>query len=357
MRRHSEDEWRAAGFAPSSPTAGTPSPPRAIASSAADVAPLLAGGGAGDPSKSMKSMQSMKRVPGGAPSTPLTDGERHLHPAAHADGNGSLSVRECAMNLSNAIMGAGALALPNLFKVVGVVPGLALLLFAWLWTWFSMAIMIQAADAVSKRVLRGEPVGSYEDLMAHTLGPRGRTASTVGIVSLQIGCLVGFANVLADVVSPFADEMLPPGLEPNRSAILAAVALGGMLPTGLLVGGESHALLATVSKAALGVVATFAAVLVAHAFSPRRVESIDPGGFTDQAAAAIAVDGADAIAWFAPLTGLTSVLPLAIFAFGAHPAVLPVVRAVRCEGGPGSQVRSISHWSPYDRVGVVNAVP
>jgi amino acid permease len=270
------------------------------------------------------------------------------------------------MNLSNAIMGAGALALPNLFKVVGVVPGLALLLFAWLWTWFSMAIMIQAADAVSKRVLRGEPVGSYEDLMAHTLGPRGRTASTVGIVSLQIGCLVGFANVLADVVSPFADEMLPPGLEPNRSAILAAVALGGMLPTGLLVGGESHALLATVSKAALGVVATFAAVLVAHAFSPRRViagagagsGSIEgPGGFTDQAAAAIAVDGADAIAWFAPLTGLTSVLPLAIFAFGAHPAVLPVVRAVRCEGGPGSQVRSISHWSPYDRVGVVNADP
>ena len=54
---------------------------------------------------------------------------------------------------------------------------------------------------------------------------------------LQIGVLVGFANILADVVSPFVIDILPPGLEPNRGAILAAVTLGGMLPMGVVVGG------------------------------------------------------------------------------------------------------------------------
>jgi sodium-coupled neutral amino acid transporter 10 len=146
--------------------------------------------------------------------------------------------REAAINLANCIMGAGALSLPSFFKSTGAVLGVALLLASCAWTWFSAVMMVKAADAVSVRVLDGVPVSSYEELMDLTLGRNGKRLSAVGILLLQIGCLVGYANILADVASPFAISVLPPGLEPNRGAVLAAVTLGAMLPIGVAVGGD-----------------------------------------------------------------------------------------------------------------------
>ena len=151
------------------------------------------------------------------------------------------TVNEAALNLANCVMGAGALSLPSYFKSCGVVLGILVLLLSGAWTWVSCEMMLRTADAVSQRFLRGKPVGTYEDLVDLTLGWRGRVATTAGIVLLQIGCLVGYANILTDVVSPFAIDILPPGLEPNRGAILAAVTLGGMLPMGVVVGGDAGA--------------------------------------------------------------------------------------------------------------------
>lgn len=129
-------------------------------------------------------------------------------------------------------------------------------------------MMLAAADALSARSFGGVPIASYEDLMGLTLGTRGRALSSVGILLLQLGCLVGYANILADVVSPFAIDVLPPGLEPNRGAVLTAVTLGGMLPVGLVVGGENPSLLAAVSQFSLAIVATFGVVMSVHAFYP-----------------------------------------------------------------------------------------
>ena len=124
---------------------------------------------------------------------------------------------EASINLANCIMGAGALSLPAFFKSCGVVLGVLLLLASCAWTWASAVMMVKTADVVSLRVLKGAPVSSYEELMSLTLGTRGHILSTVGILLLQIGCLVGYANILADVVSPFAIDILPPGLEPQPS--------------------------------------------------------------------------------------------------------------------------------------------
>jgi sodium-coupled neutral amino acid transporter 10 len=99
-------------------------------------------------------------------------------------------VNEAALNLANCIMGAGALALPSFFKSCGVILGVLVLLLSGAWTWVSCEMMLRTADAVSHRFLRGKPVGSYEDLVALTLGWRGRVVTTAGIVLLQIGCLV-----------------------------------------------------------------------------------------------------------------------------------------------------------------------
>ena len=162
---------------------------------------------------------------------------------------GVTTTREASVNLANCIMGAGALSLPAFFRSCGVLLGVALLLVSCAWTWFSAVMMLKAADVISARHLRGAPIASYEELMDLTLGARGKAASTVGILLLQVGCLVGYANILADVVSPFAVDVLPPGLEPSRAAFIAAVTLGGMLPVGVLVGGDGGSpILAAVSQ-------------------------------------------------------------------------------------------------------------
>ena len=246
------------------------------------------------------------------------DGVSPIKPLAGS----SVTPREAAINLANCIMGAGALSLPSFFKSTGAVLGVALLLASCAWTWFSAVMMVKAADVVSIRVLDGRPVSSYEELMDLTLGRNGKRLSAVGILLLQIGCLVGYANILADVASPFAISVLPPGLEPNRGAVLAAVTLGAMLPIGVAVGGDGgSAGLAAVSKASIVIVGAFALLLSATGLAKTAELASGSAGGSD-------VDALNMVR----SEGILSVLPLAIFAFGAHPAILPVTRAMRPSG-------------------------
>jgi len=263
-----------------------------------------------------------KRDPGSTEETRLSfDG---VSPLAKPLAGSRVTPREAAINLANCIMGAGALSLPSFFKSTGAVLGVALLLASCAWTWFSAVMMVKAADAVSVRVLDGVPVSSYEELMDLTLGRNGKRLSAVGILLLQIGCLVGYANILADVASPFAISVLPPGLEPNRGAVLAAVTLGAMLPIGVAVGGDGgSAGLAAVSKASIVIVGAFALLLSATGLA-KTAELASGSG----SAGGSDVDALNMVR----SEGILSVLPLAIFAFGAHPAILPVTRAMRPSG-------------------------
>ena len=263
-----------------------------------------------------------KRDPGSTEETRLSfDG---VSPLAKPLAGSRVTPREAAINLANCIMGAGALSLPSFFKSTGAVLGVALLLASCAWTWFSAVMMVKAADVVSIRVLDGRPVSSYEELMDLTLGRNGKRLSAVGILLLQIGCLVGYANILADVASPFAISVLPPGLEPNRGAVLAAVTLGAMLPVGVAVGGDGgSAGLAAVSKASIVIVGAFALILSATG-AAKTAELAGTGSHA-------ATNEMDAVT-MVRLDGTMSVLPLAIFAFGAHPAILPVTSAMRPSG-------------------------
>ena len=260
------------------------------------------------------------------------------------------SPRDAAINLANCVMGAGALSLPAFFRSCGALLGLVLLLGSCAWTWCSSVMLLMAADRVSRAKRRGAPLASYEELMDLTLGPRGRALSSAAIFLLQIGCLVGYANILADVVSPFAIDILPPGLEPNRAGMLAAVVLGGMLPMGVLVGGDGASrVLAAVSRLSVAIVGCFASVLALHALAPARygaTAAAGSAGVTGTTTPTLVADGKGGslapVAWV-NFGGAMSVLPLAVFAFGAHPAVLPVTRSMRPWGlGPAAGVVTLT---------------
>jgi len=312
--------------------------------------PLRPAGISGDPGLFLHSNAEDTRVSFDGPSVDAND-------ASKQNAGPAVTPREAAINLANCIMGAGALSLPAFFKSTGAILGVGLLLASCAWTWFSAVMMVKAADVVSIRVLNGVPVSSYEELMDLTLGRNGRWISAVGILLLQIGCLVGYANILADVVSPFAIDILPPGLEPNRGAVLTAVTFGAMLPIGIAVGGDgSSPALAAVSKASIVIVGIFASLLSVCGAAKTLETAYELKGIRSTAgvvtstvgngAAGGTADGTYAVTnanmndvsyqknevTFFQFSGTLHVLPLAIFAFGAHPAILPITRAMRPSG-------------------------
>lgn len=63
------------------------------------------------------------------------DGGGGRNDASGAVDAGTLSWKDSAMNLTNCVVGAGALSLPSFFKSCGVVTGTILLVASCLWTW------------------------------------------------------------------------------------------------------------------------------------------------------------------------------------------------------------------------------
>ena len=107
--------------------------------------------------------------------------------------------------------------------------------------------------------------------------------------------------------------------------------LGGMLPMGVVVSGDAGGVLVLVSKLSVSIVAVFAVGLTCHAFAPgSTVASPGTTAVGEGADSGVGVDPSPVspIVWFNP-GGVMSALPLALFAFGAHPAVLPVVKTMR----------------------------
>ena len=62
---------------------------------------------------------------------------------------------------------------------------------------------------------------SYEEMAEQALGPIGRRIVEVCTAALNMGALVAYLNILADVLSSVAGTIIPPGAEPSRSVYLA----------------------------------------------------------------------------------------------------------------------------------------
>lgn len=54
----------------------------------------------------------------------------------------------------------------------------------------------------------------------------------------QLGGLVGYLNILADVLSSVSGSMIPPGMEPSRFTVMAGISAFFFLPLGVMVKSE-----------------------------------------------------------------------------------------------------------------------
>ncbi|KAK3132191.1 hypothetical protein QOZ80_6AG0517260 [Eleusine coracana subsp. coracana] len=96
-------------------------------------------------------------------------------------------------NLSTTIVGAGIMALPATLKVLGLVPGLVMIVLAALLTNTSIELLVRFSRAVG--------ASSYGAVMGQSFGCWGRRLLQVCIIVNNIGALIVYMIIIGDVLS------------------------------------------------------------------------------------------------------------------------------------------------------------
>lgn len=96
-------------------------------------------------------------------------------------------------NLSTTIVGAGIMALPATMKVLGLVLGVAMIIF--------MAFLTEASIDLLLRFSRAGKCASYGGLMGDAFGKYGRILLQVAVLVNNIGVLIVYMIIIGDVLS------------------------------------------------------------------------------------------------------------------------------------------------------------
>ncbi|GMI73433.1 hypothetical protein like AT3G30390 [Hibiscus trionum] len=110
----------------------------------------------------------------------------------HGEFNGA-SFSGAVFNLSTTIVGAGIMALPATMKVLGLILGVALIVF--------MAFLTDASIELLLRFSRAAKATSYGGLMGDAFGKYGKILLQVSILVNNIGVLIVFMIIIGDVLS------------------------------------------------------------------------------------------------------------------------------------------------------------
>uniref|UniRef100_A0A8R7QUI0 Amino acid transporter transmembrane domain-containing protein n=2 Tax=Triticum urartu TaxID=4572 RepID=A0A8R7QUI0_TRIUA len=135
----------------------------------------------------------------GAGDAPDTEARRPLIARRHKDGeddgldDGDASFSGAVFNLSTTIVGAGIMALPATMRVLGLVPGLTLVVLAAVLTDASIELLMRFSNAVG--------AASYGEAMGDAFGALGRGLLQLCVVVNNIGVMVVYMIIIGDVLS------------------------------------------------------------------------------------------------------------------------------------------------------------
>lgn len=138
--------------------------------------------------KEKKSRRSRQPVDENAPLLP----KKQEEDAGFDEFNGA-SFTGAVFNLSTTIVGAGIMALPATMKVLGLVLGIALIIF--------MAILTDASIELLLRFSRAGKSVSYGGLMGEAFGKYGKILLQVCVLVNNIGVLIVYMIIIGDVLS------------------------------------------------------------------------------------------------------------------------------------------------------------
>lgn len=125
---------------------------------------------------------------------------------------GSATENEACFNMVNFILGAGVLGYPFCYKACGLVLTTLLILICLIAAQLSMRLLLMSSQLSGKR--------TYEELARLCFGRPGQRVMGTCVFMLNLGALVAYVNILADVLSSVAGSIIPPGAEPSRNIIM-----------------------------------------------------------------------------------------------------------------------------------------
>ncbi len=111
---------------------------------------------------------------------------------------------------------------PFCYRNCGLVLTTCLVLVCLTASQLSMRLLLLASQLSSKK--------TYDDLAKQCFGHTGSRSVNVSISLLNMGALVAYINILADVLSSVAGSIIPPGAEPSRDIMLAGLCCNPELP-------------------------------------------------------------------------------------------------------------------------------
>lgn len=128
----------------------------------------------------------------------ILDEKAPLLPTKHQGDGGfdefnGASFSGAVFNLSTTIVGAGIMALPATMKVVGLVPGIAMIIFFAFLTEASIEMLIRFSQA-------GKTV-SYAGVMGDAFGKVGKGLLQICVIINNVGVLVVYMIIIGDVLS------------------------------------------------------------------------------------------------------------------------------------------------------------
>ncbi|RDX61064.1 Amino acid transporter AVT6C, partial [Mucuna pruriens] len=122
----------------------------------------------------------MSPIPGAR--VPLLPGSEGVPPA---------TVSGAVFNVATSIIGAGIMSLPATLKVLGVIPALMLILV--------IAFLAELSVEFLMRFTRAGQTTTYAGVMREAFGPLGGIAAQVAVVITNLGCLIMYLIITADV--------------------------------------------------------------------------------------------------------------------------------------------------------------
>lgn len=227
------------------------------------------------------------------------------------------------------------LGFPHAYRQCGIVLATALVCGAALASRAGLRLLLLCAARVEGGG-NAAPL-TYRSVAAAALGAPGALAVSLAAAALNLGCLVACLNALADVGSQVAGGLVPPGAEPARGALLAAVTLGAALPAALLFRPGSRAS-AAVGRFAVAAVALLVGVLALFV-ADDAVAASGGGGGAAGAPPLLPPPSAEPLRLWRP-AGAATAAPLMAYAFAAHPFLFGALTG--SGGGAGSARRSTS---------------
>lgn len=143
--------------------------------------------GDGSPSESQHAAHKEKRDE----TTPLLPVKAEEEDGIHEFNGASFS--GAVFNLSTTIVGAGIMALPASIKMLGIIPGILMIILVALLTEASIDMMVRCSHQAK--------ITSYGWLMGDSFGQWGRIALQASVVINNIGVMIVYMIIIGDVLS------------------------------------------------------------------------------------------------------------------------------------------------------------